>query len=46
MLAPDTGELRRSILSDLVLDVLDVTLIEIARLAVFEYHEVDVFFVG
>ena len=46
MLTPDAEELGCGVLGDLSLDVLDVTLIKIARLVVFEHHEVDVFFRG
>ena len=40
---PETVELGRSILGDLLLDVLDVTLVEGRGFAVFEDHVVGVF---
>ena len=42
MLLRDALELRRSVLRDLLLDVLDVALVELAGLAILEDHKVDV----
>ena len=44
MLFPDTVEFVCSVFGDLGLDVLDITLVELARFAVFEYHQIGVFF--
>jgi hypothetical protein len=46
MLPPDTAEFAGGIFDDLVLNVFDVTLVEFTWLAVFEDHEVGIFFCG
>ena len=46
MLLPDARELRRRVLRDLLLDVLDVALVELRRLAVLEDHMLDVLLGG
>ena len=46
VLLPDTRELRRGVLGDLLLDVLHVVLVELGGLAVLEDHELDVLLGG
>lgn len=46
MLPPDTAELVRGIFDDFALNVLDVALVELTWLAIFEDHVICIFFRG
>ena len=44
--APEAHKLSRCVFRNFRLNVFDVTLVELARLAILEHHEVHVFFRG